>query len=822
MYTKESIELVKEGADIVKLIGGYCELKPRGRDFWCCCPFHKEKTPSLKVDSEKGAWHCFGCGEGGDAISFIMKMESLGFPEAVEKLASMVGISLEGQVESPPAEPSTAEKLRNACETAAYFFGRCLFENSEESREALDYLRSRGLSEAAIRRWELGFAPSQRRIDSYLVACNCDEDSINAISRFHGRVIFPIRGEDGKMLGFAARSLDGRGPKYLNSMESADFHKKQILYGLDRAKDAIAETGSVILVEGYMDVITIHEAGIRNVVACMGTAFSEETATMLSLLADNEIALLFDGDDAGKHAASRSLELVRNMKTMPCKRRFRIIELPDGLDPADFIQKRGTDELRKLLGEEALSCSPWKQDNVSLGEQFTPERPSVDYQLPPMSLLKVSGSQKRGEASASDFSSTAAALQQTLQDFNINATVIDWIAGPTVTLFKIDLPDGVHVSKLTALNDDIAHALATTSVRIFAPIPSTNYVGIEVPNRQRQNVLLGDVLREAKGGSLEMAIGKDVEGNSIISDLATMPHLLIGGINGSGMSVSINAMIVSVLMRATPAEVRFILIGTKRLELALYSDIPHLYAPVITEWMEAASVLSWSVSEMERRLKVLGKAGARNIGQYNAKAQSGQLEDEGAVGLQHIVIVVAELAELMMNVREEVEFSISRIAQFGRAAGIHLIVATQRPSANVVTGPIKANIPHRIAFSVASRIDSCVILDTPGAENLILLGDLLFSKPELASPQRIQGCYVSVEEIGVVVDYLKKQGKPKYHPEIPTTNLVTLRAPRVDSSGRIVFDDDPLLWDAAEIVVASGLGSTSMIQRKLKVGYSRA
>lgn len=443
------------------------------------------------------------------------------------------------------------------------------------------------------------------------------------------------------------------------------------------------------------------------------------------------------------------------------------------------------------------------------------------FVLPSMSLLATHEGEEKGGATEDELKETAALLQETLEDFGIMAEVVGWVAGPTVTLFKVDLPAGVRVSRITALNDDIALALAAPGVRIFAPIPGTNYVGIEVPNRSRQTVLLGDVLADAKEGPLQIAIGKDVEGHSIVSDLARMPHLLIGGTTGSGKSVSINAMIMSILMRATPSEVRFIMIDPKRVEFTPYNGIPHLYVPVVTEAKEASSALSWGVAEMERRLKVFSKVGARNIGQYNAKAKAGEL-GEGEEALPYIVIIIDELADLMMNVGKEVEFSISRIAQLARAAGIHLIVATQRPSTNVVTGLIKANITNRIAFNVASGIDSRVILDTPGAENLIGLGDLLLSKPEYAKPQRIQGCYVSEREINAVVDMLKKQGEPEYHSEILKTNVITLGASSPDGSDGSCSSDDPLLWEAAEIVVSSGLGSTSNIQRRLKVGYSRA
>lgn len=457
-------------------------------------------------------------------------------------------------------------------------------------------------------------------------------------------------------------------------------------------------------------------------------------------------------------------------------------------------------------------------------------KPLDGFTLPDFSLLNVSTAENTKSETDASLKMVAQNLEDTLHDFGVDADVVGWVAGPTVTLFKVDLPSGVRVNRVSNLTDDIALALASPGVRIFAPIPGTNYVGIEVPNQVRQTVFLGDVLKGTTGGPLEIAIGKDVEGECIVSDLATMPHLLIGGTTGSGKSVSINAMIMSILMRATPAEVRFIMIDPKRVEFTPYNGIPHLYVPVVTESREAASALSWAVAEMERRLKVFSKIGARNIGQYNAKAQESiqayekdpdntELLEE----LPYIVIIIDELADLMMNVGKEVEFSISRLAQLARAAGIHLIVATQRPSTNVVTGLIKANITNRIAFNVASGIDSRVVLDTPGAENLIGLGDLLLSKPELAKPQRIQGCFVSEDEIAAVVDHLKEQGEPEYHHDILKTNLITLGDSAPDGSGGgAASADDPLIWEAAEIVCSSGMGSTSNLQRRLSVGYSRA
>ena len=453
----------------------------------------------------------------------------------------------------------------------------------------------------------------------------------------------------------------------------------------------------------------------------------------------------------------------------------------------------------------------------------TPE-PLEGFDLPEMSLLNTSEKTPVTKESEASLRATGLLLQETLSDFGVGADVVGWVHGPTVTLFKVDLPSGVRVNRVSNLTDDIAPALPAPGVRIFAPIPGTNYVGIEVPNKKRETVFLGDVLKDAPAGPLQIAIGKDVEGESIVSNLATMPHLLIGGTTGSGKSVAINGMIMSILMRATPSEVRMIMIDPKRVEFTPYNGIPHLYVPVVTEAREAASALSWAVAEMERRLKVFSGIGARNIGQYNAKVQKGlEINDAPAAEMPYIVIIIDELADLMMNVGKEVEFSISRLAQLARAAGIHLIVATQRPSTNVVTGLIKANITNRIAFNVASGIDSRVILDTPGAENLIGLGDLLLSKPELAKPQRIQGCFVSEDEISAVVEKLKSQGEPEYHNDILKTNLITLGDSMPDGSGGTASgSDDPLVWDAAEIVVSSGMGSTSNLQRRLSVGYSRA
>jgi S-DNA-T family DNA segregation ATPase FtsK/SpoIIIE len=439
--------------------------------------------------------------------------------------------------------------------------------------------------------------------------------------------------------------------------------------------------------------------------------------------------------------------------------------------------------------------------------------------LPPLTLLDrtASAGASAHKASETELRNTAQAIIDTLATFDVPARAAGWTAGPTVTLYELEIAKGVRLSRVTALADDLALALAASTVRILAPIPGKALIGIEVPNDRRASVTLGDVLAPAgEGGPLLLGIGKDVAGTPVLADLATMPHLLIGGTTGSGKSVAINSMLMSILMRTTPAEVRMILIDPKRVELSLYNGLPHLYVPVVTEPKEAASALAWSVSEMERRLKVLQAAGARNISGYNQMVQEGKLPEESQE-LPYLIVVIDELADLMMVAAKEVEDSIVRIAQLARAAGIHLVVATQRPEANVVTGIIKANITNRVAFNVASAIDSRVILDQPGAEKLVGLGDMLYSTPQWAKPKRIQGCYVSEPEIEKVVEHLKKQGDPDYHEEI-----LHLKVSSVGGGVDAGDDEDPLLWEAADITVTSGLGSTSMLQRRLKVGYARA
>lgn len=492
----------------------------------------------------------------------------------------------------------------------------------------------------------------------------------------------------------------------------------------------------------------------------------------------------------------------------------------------DFLKHPKVADTAVAGAVEASTSSDGGADNAPADNEGEEED---GLKLPPLEILHANPQSASAASSDKELEQTAESLQSTLLEFGRSARVVGWIAGPTVTTFKLQPGEGERVSKISSLEDDIALSLAAQSVRIFAPIPGTSLVGIEIPNRKRQNVNLGDVLPYVKGGPLELAIGRDAEGTPVVADLAKMPHLLIAGTTGSGKSVMINSIITTLLMRALPEDVRLIMVDPKRVELAGYNGLPHLYVPVVTEPKQAASALHWAVSEMERRLKVFERLNVRKISTYNEKQAAGEFEhyDNPPQKMPYLVIIIDELSDLMMVAGKDVEASIVRIAQLGRAAGIHLIVATQRPSSNVVTGLIKANITNRIAFNVATGIDSRVIIDQMGAEKLTGLGDMLFSKVDWGKPRRIQGCFVSDDEINEIVEFVKSQSEPDYHEEI--LSAVAPASMSMAGGGGIVRtgvaepqDDDPLIWEAAHIVVESQLGSTSGLQRRLKVGYARA
>lgn len=443
------------------------------------------------------------------------------------------------------------------------------------------------------------------------------------------------------------------------------------------------------------------------------------------------------------------------------------------------------------------------------------------YEFPPAEMLKFNPNSGTAAASKEQLAGVARKLQDTILEFGLSSRVVGWIAGPAVTTFKIEMGEGERVSKITNLTDDIALSLASRSVRIFAPIPGTSLVGIEIPNKETQPVYLGDLMPYVKGGPLEGAFGRDSEGKPVIVDIASLPHLLVAGTTGSGKSVFLNGLVMTMLMRATPEELRLIMVDPKRVEFTFYEGLPHLYVPVVTDAHKAASALQWAVSEMERRLKVFQHYKVRDIITYNRNVDGGKYGemDNPPKHMPYFVIVIDELSDLMMVAGKDVESSIVRIAQLGRAAGIHLIVATQRPSADVVTGLIKANIDNRVALSVDNGMNSRIILDQNGAERLLGHGDMLY-KLRGMRPRRAQGCFVSQDEVEQVVAFIKEHRDADYHEDILTA--VSPNEPGVPGASSASQSDDPLIWEAAQLVVDSQLGSTSGLQRALSVGYARA
>ncbi len=440
---------------------------------------------------------------------------------------------------------------------------------------------------------------------------------------------------------------------------------------------------------------------------------------------------------------------------------------------------------------------------------------SAIWEAPPVSLLQDA---KVGKADRGDVRDNARIIEDTLEAFGITAKTVEINAGPAVTQYAIEVAIGTKLSKIVALQNDLALALSAPQgqIRIEAPIPGRNLVGIEVPNHSLEFVnlkqmLVSDVMKTSKS-KLTVALGLNVAGEPTVADITKMPHVLIAGATGSGKSVAINAFIASILFRASPAEVKFILVDPKRVELTGYDGIPHLLTPVITDPEKVVSALKWSLQEMERRYKLFAEVKVRNIAAYN--------ELSGFQAMPYIVIVIDELADIMLFAPSEVEDSITRIAQMARAVGIHLVLATQRPSTDVITGLIKANIPCRIAFNVASMIDSRVILDSPGAEKLLGRGDMLYIPPDQAKPRRIQGTFVDDKEIASLIEYLKQQGlKPEYSQEVIETKTVSgATAP----NGATIDDVDDLFEDAVRVCVNYDKASASLLQRRLSIGYARA
>ena len=470
--------------------------------------------------------------------------------------------------------------------------------------------------------------------------------------------------------------------------------------------------------------------------------------------------------------------------------------------------------------EDTAAQKPKAARKRKEAEQIDDDAQQVLYQYPSINLLK--NGKKNTTAAKSEIEETANRLVEVLRSFGVETRMLSVSQGPTVTRYELQPAVGVKISKITNLADDIALNLAA-AVRIEAPIPNKSAVGIEVPNRSNSIVTVRDVIESEEfqnaKSKLTVALGKDISGKIVLADIASMPHGLIAGSTGSGKSVCINSILVSLLYRATPDEVKFVLIDPKMVELKDYNGIPHLLVPVVTDPRKASGVLAWAVNEMERRYKLFADNNVRDLEAYNYLADS----DDELTPMPQIVIVIDELADLMMTAPKEVEDSINRIAAKARAAGMHLIIATQRPSADVVTGVIKSNIPTRIAFAVASQIDSRIILDMMGAEKLIGKGDMLFNPLGASKPVRVQGCFVSQKEIEAVIDFVKQDHSQNYDEAVmEEMNRLASKDKTSPSMDGDDTDSDPMLEAAIECVVENGAASTSLLQRKLKLGYARA
>lgn len=488
-----------------------------------------------------------------------------------------------------------------------------------------------------------------------------------------------------------------------------------------------------------------------------------------------------------------------------------------------LAQSQTQPELPKIAEPPSLTKKKTKQENEKNKTIDFEIQPKVEgtYSLPPLDLLQ-DPPEYEVEVDEESYYQNAQVLEQKLLDFGVAGKVVEICPGPVVTMYEYSPAPGVKINKVTSLQDDIALALKSHSIRIVAPIPGKSVIGIELANQKRQVVYLKEILDtelfRRKTWKLPLALGKDVVGEPVLTDLAKMPHLLIAGATGTGKSVGLNSMICSLLYKHVPQKLRLLMIDPKRIELSLYDGIPHLLHPVVSEPKEATKALRWAVQEMERRYGLLESFGARNIENYNSKIKANDSE-EGTQPLPYLVIIIDELADLMMVSSKEVEAAIARLAQMARAAGIHLIVATQRPSVDVLTGLIKANFPARLSFKVSSKVDSRTILDTTGAERLLGMGDMLFLPPATSTLERIHGAFCSESEIKMITDFWRKQGSPEY--DLSVTQIEDEQSSNDKNSSKSDYSDE--LYDQAiDLVTQSGQASISMIQRRLRVGYNRA
>jgi S-DNA-T family DNA segregation ATPase FtsK/SpoIIIE len=585
-------------------------------------------------------------------------------------------------------------------------------------------------------------------------------------------------------------------------------------------------TGLIVTAFGLLATLGTGHGGAlgRGLAKLFGLLVGSTGTTIIGVLALVIGTLLLSGASAGAlvrrsgHAVRRAHSRAR--RALPAELSDRpapVIPIRTAHEPPvdavhDYPDVVGENQPPPLLVEPPSTEDPDQPSLFDVGTVETHE----DYQLPDRAILRRAPA--ANELSADVAGRTASALVQTLAHFGIDATMVGQISGPRVTRYELQLAPGTKVSKVAALKDDLSYALATTEIRILAPIPGKQAVGVELPNLSPNLVTLGDIFDDlpATASPLAVWLGKDISGTAVWTDLARMPHLLIAGTTGSGKSGCINTILTSVLLRSTPDDVRMILIDPKRIELGFYESIPHLLTPVVSSPKQAAAALTNVVAEMERRYEKLSMVRARNLAEANRT-----LRQRGEQTMPYLLVVIDELADLMMISPQNVEDAVIRLAQKSRAVGIHLVLATQRPSVDVITGMIKANVPSRIAFAVSSQTDSRVILDQAGAESLLGQGDMLFKPLGTSRLQRVQGAYVSEEEIALIVEQCRHQREQELDESL--LELPEVFAEDVDAEdGEFDPDEDPLLEKAIEIVVQTQTASVSLLQRRLRVGYTRA
>ena len=550
--------------------------------------------------------------------------------------------------------------------------------------------------------------------------------------------------------------------------------------------------------------------------------WKEDSFTVEGLSDSSKVEELFPEDVSEIDAVPKSQSLKKqSMKEEPLDEEELKKRLLQG-DPSSRVVYTA-DGRRIASDNENLQKRIQEKKEEELTVDSVPEKSAKPYVFPPLSLLKRSHSQE--EEKRSEIEKNAQTLKETLKSFGITVSISNVSVGPSVTRYELQPEQGVKLAKIVSLSNDIKMRLAAADIRIEAPIPGKSAVGIEVPNKNSQVVYLGDILSspafQENRMKLAFGVGKDIGGKVVVTDIAKMPHLLVAGATGAGKSVSINTLIMSILYRYSPEEVRMIMVDPKVVELQVYNGIPHLLIPVVTDPKKAAAALNWAVAEMTSRYKKFAAYGVRDLSGYNEKIRGlseEEREKEGLSVLPQILIIIDELADLMMVSASEVEDAIVRLTQLARACGMHLIIATQRPSVNVITGLIKANVPSRIAFSVSSGVDSRTIIDMNGAEKLLGKGDMLFFPQNLPKPIRVQGAFVSDEEVAKVTEFLKSQGEAEYNHSISKS----LEKEATEETGGSQSDRDELFAEAGSLVIETDKASIGFLQRKFRIGFNRA